>query len=194
MDGYKDDDGCPDPDNDSDGILDKDDKCPNEPETINGFQDEDGCPDQGPPPKVRLEKKQIIILDKIYFEKDKARILPQSFNLLDQVALLIKAHHDLKIRIEGHTDSQGSAAHNDKLSQDRADSVLLYLAKKGVDAGRLVAAGYGAAQPIADNKSAKGREANRRVEFHIMDDGPKDPANKATEGDNSEDGTNDSKK
>jgi outer membrane protein OmpA-like peptidoglycan-associated protein len=193
MDGYKDDDGCPDPDNDSDGIPDKQDKCPDQPETINGYQDEDGCPDQGPPPMVRLEKKQIVILDKIYFEKDKARILPKSFNLLDQVALLLKAHSDLKIRIEGHTDSQGKAEHNNKLSQDRADSVLLYLAKKGVDAGRLVSAGYGSAQPIADNKSAKGREANRRVEFHIMDDGPKEPANKPSEGETPGNGANDNK-
>src|SRR5207248_1496487 len=65
-DGFQDDDGCPDPDNDKDGIPDKEDKCPNEPETINGFQDEDGCPDKGPPTKVKIERGQIVILDKIF--------------------------------------------------------------------------------------------------------------------------------
>ncbi len=176
MDGFKDDDGCPDPDNDNDGIPDKKDKCPNEPETINGFQDEDGCPDKGPPPKVRVEKGQIIILEKVFFATDKAKILPKSFNLLDQVALTIKAHAEMKIRVEGYTDAQGSMQHNVKLSQDRADAVMMYLLKKGIDPGRLIAAGYGPASPVADNRTAKGREANRRVEFHIIEAEP--PAKK----------------
>jgi outer membrane protein OmpA-like peptidoglycan-associated protein len=166
-DGFQDDDGCPDPDNDKDGILDKDDKCPNEPETINGYKDEDGCPDQGVS-KVRIEKGQIVILDKVFFATGKATILPKSFNLLDQVALTIKAHPEFKIRVEGHTDSQGKDAANIRLSQDRANSVMAYLIKKGIDPVRLIAAGYGSATPIADNKTSKGREANRRVEFHIV--------------------------
>jgi outer membrane protein OmpA-like peptidoglycan-associated protein len=172
MDGFKDEDGCPDPDNDQDGIPDKQDKCPNEPETINGYQDEDGCPDKGPPSKVKIEKGQIVILDKIFFATDKATILPKSFNLLDQVALTIKAHAEFKIRIEGYTDAQGKMQHNVKLSQDRADSVMMYLLRKGIDPGRLIAAGYGPANPIADNRTAKGRDQNRRVEFHIIEDAP----------------------
>src|SRR5213075_2360218 len=107
MDNFQDEDGCPDPDNDKDGIPDKDDKCPNEPETINGFQDEDGCPDKGPAPKVKLERGQIVILEKVFFDTNKSKIQPRSFNLLDQVAALIKAHPEFKIRVEGHTDSQG---------------------------------------------------------------------------------------
>ncbi len=176
IDGFKDDDGCPDPDNDNDGIPDTKDKCPNEPETINGYQDEDGCPDKGPPPKVKIEKGQIVILEKVFFETDKARILPKSFNLLDQVALTIKAHADFKIRIEGYTDAQGKMQHNIKLSQDRADSVMRYLVKKGIDPARLIAVGYGPVNPIANNKTSKGREANRRVEFHIIDEPPPDKA------------------
>ncbi len=170
MDGFQDEDGCPDPDNDHDGILDKDDKCPNEPETINGYQDEDGCPDKGPPPKAKVVGSQIVIFEKIYFDTDKATIKPRSFGVLDQVALLIKANPQFKIRIEGYTDSQGSLNHNTTLSQNRADSVLMYLAKKGIAPERLVAAGYGPASPIADNKTSKGREANRRVEFHIVEE------------------------
>ena len=75
-DGFEDEDGCPDPDNDKDRILDVDDKCPNEPETYNGFQDEDGCPDKG---RVVVHKGRIEILDKIYFETDKAVIKPVSY-------------------------------------------------------------------------------------------------------------------
>ena len=123
MDGFKDEDGCPDPDNDNDGVLDKDDKCPNEPETINGYKDEDGCPDNGPPPKVKIERGQIVILDKIFFDTNKAKIQPKSFNLLDQVTLTIKAHADFKIRIEGYTDAQGKLDANIKLSQHRAEAV-----------------------------------------------------------------------
>jgi outer membrane protein OmpA-like peptidoglycan-associated protein len=179
MDGFQDDDGCPDPDNDKDGVLDKDDKCPNEPETINGYKDEDGCPDSGPPQKVKIDvaKKQIVILDKIFFDTDKATIKPVSFALLDQVAQVLRGHDELKIRIEGHTDAQGNDAHNLKLSQERADSVRTYLIKHGIDDKRLVAAGFGSAVPIANNKTKAGREANRRVEFHIVEEPKKKPAN-----------------
>jgi outer membrane protein OmpA-like peptidoglycan-associated protein len=170
IDQFQDEDGCPDLDNDHDGIPDKDDKCPNEPETINGYQDDDGCPDKGPPSKVKIENGQIVILEKIFFDTDKAVIKSKSFNLLNQVVLTIKAHPEFKIRVEGHTDSQGNAAHNTKLSQARADSVLMYLAKHGIEPERLIAVGYGPSAPIADNKTAKGREANRRVEFHIIEE------------------------
>jgi outer membrane protein OmpA-like peptidoglycan-associated protein len=178
MDGFQDDDGCPDPDNDKDGVPDKVDKCPNEPETINGYKDDDGCPDTGPPTKVKLdvEKKQIVILDKIFFDTDKATIKPVSFGLLDQVAQILRGYSELKIRIEGHTDSQGKEAHNTQLSQERADAVRLYLIKKGIDDKRLIAVGFGAAVPIANNKTKAGREANRRVEFHIVEEPKKKPA------------------
>ena len=71
IDGFEDEDGCPDPDNDQDRILDVDDACPNDPETYNGFEDEDGCPDRG---SVVIEENQIVILEKIYFETDSAVI------------------------------------------------------------------------------------------------------------------------
>jgi OOP family OmpA-OmpF porin len=190
-DGFKDDDGCPDPDNDNDGILDKDDKCPNEPETINGYKDDDGCPDTGPPSKVKIERGQIVILEKVFFDTNKARIQPKSFNLLDQVALTIKAHADFKIRVEGHTDSQGKMDRNIQLSQERAEAVKAYLISRGISPERLTAAGYGSAQPIADNKSAKGREANRRVEFHIVEE-PKHKA-KPAEGESEGEGVQEKK-
>jgi outer membrane protein OmpA-like peptidoglycan-associated protein len=183
IDGFEDTDGCPDPDNDKDGVPDKQDKCPNEPETINGFQDDDGCPDAGPPPKVKLDpaKKQIVILDKIFFDTNKATIKPVSFALLDQVAQVLRGHNELKVEIQGHTDAQGDMELNIKLSKERAESVRTYLIKKGIEPSRMISAGYGPTVPIADNKTKAGREANRRVEFHILEEAQK-PAPKPSEG------------
>ena len=188
MDGFQDDDGCPDPDNDKDGIPDKVDKCPNEPETINGYQDEDGCPDTGAPTKVKIDvaRKQIIILDKIFFDTAKSTIKPVSFSLLDQVAQLLRGHNELKVEIQGHTDAQGDMDKNIKLSKERAEAVRTYLIKKNVEPARLISAGYGPTVPIADNKTRAGREANRRVEFHILDEQkPNAPPTAPTEGNGS---------
>ncbi|MBN2497197.1 MAG: OmpA family protein, partial [Deltaproteobacteria bacterium] len=168
-DGFEDDDGCPDPDNDKDGIPDKDDKCPLEAEVINGFRDDDGCPDKGRV-VVIVRKEKIEILQKIYFATGKAVIRSRSFSLLNQVALTMKAHMEIKkIRIEGHTDSQGSDKYNLNLSQKRAEAVRKYLVDKGVAAERLDAVGYGESRPIAPNRTARGREKNRRVEFVIVE-------------------------
>ena len=169
MDGYKDDDGCPDLDNDGDGIPDKADKCPNEPETINGYQDEDGCPDKGES-HVSIQKNKIVITKKIFFATDKATIKKISYSILGEVALLLKAHPEIKgVRIEGHTDSRGNAKRNIALSQKRAEAVRAYLVNNGVAPSRLVAIGHGPDKPVADNRTAKGREQNRRVEFIILE-------------------------
>ena len=72
------------------------------------------------------------------------------------------------MEIQGHTDNIGSAAYNKDLSQRRAESVRTYLIGKGVAEGRLTAHGYGLEQPVADNKTEKGRAKNRRVEFRLI--------------------------
>jgi OOP family OmpA-OmpF porin len=77
------------------------------------------------------------------------------------------------VQVEGHTDSTGSAKINKKLSRERAESVRAYLVKKGVEDKRLVALGFGPERPIADNATPEGQEANRRVEFNIVKQGPK---------------------
>ena len=160
--------GCGD--RDRDGIADNVDKCPDEPETINGFQDEDGCPDKGKS-KVLLTKNKIEILEKVFFDFDKATIQKRSFALLNQVVLVLKANPQIdKLRVEGHTDADGDDKYNFKLSDARAASVRTYLADHGVEAIRLSSAGYGETRPIADNKTAAGREKNRRVEFVILDE------------------------
>ncbi|MCB9730178.1 MAG: OmpA family protein [Deltaproteobacteria bacterium] len=166
-DGFEDGDGCPDPDNDQDGIVDAKDKCPLAAEVINGVDDADGCPDTGET-KVRVERDRIVILEKVYFASAKAVIQKRSHAVLDQVASVLQANPQvLELRVEGHTDDKGVAARNLALSQARADAVMAYLVSKGVDPARLVAKGYGQTRPVADNKTAAGREENRRVEFHI---------------------------
>ncbi|WP_228559412.1 MULTISPECIES: Ig-like domain-containing protein [Myxococcus] len=167
-DGFQDEDGCPDPDNDRDGIPDTEDKCPNEPETINGFQDEDGCPDKGKV-KVLVDGERIVILEKVYFATGKDVILARSFPLLKQVAAVLRANPQVElVRIEGHTDDQGNDAKNLDLSQRRANNVRAFLVKEGIAEGRMEAVGYGETKPVDTNKTAKGRENNRRVGFTIL--------------------------
>lgn len=166
-DGFQDDDGCPDLDNDGDGIPDDKDKCPNQPEDIDGCQDEDGCPEDG---KVCVTKEKIVISDKIFFATNKAEILPKSYALIEEIAKVFNENPQIQlIEIQGHTDTQGSRAHNVKLSEARATSVMNRLVMVGrVDPARLLAKGFGPDLPIADNKTPAGRELNRRVEFMIL--------------------------
>jgi outer membrane protein OmpA-like peptidoglycan-associated protein len=167
-DGFQDDDGCPDPDNDGDGIPDDKDKCPNEPETKNGVDDDDGCPDSGG--AVQIGSGKVEIPDQIQFETGRATILPRSYALLDRIAQKLKENPAIRrVRVEGHTDNQGGADKNQSLSQARADAVIDYLSRRGVDGSRLQGVGYGATRPIATNATAGGRAKNRRVEFIIVE-------------------------
>ncbi|WP_342375581.1 Ig-like domain-containing protein [Myxococcus stipitatus] len=167
-DGFEDTDGCPDLDNDKDGIADVADKCPLEPEVINGVTDEDGCPDKGKV-KVQVDGERVVILEKVHFATGKDIILPRSFPLLKQVAAVLRANPQVELlRVEGHTDSDGNDAANLDLSRRRAANVREFLVKEGIAAARLESQGYGEAKPVDTNKTAKGRENNRRVEFTIL--------------------------
>jgi outer membrane protein OmpA-like peptidoglycan-associated protein len=193
-DGFQDDDGCPDLDNDGDGIVDAKDGCPNEPEDGDGFEDEDGCPDadndkdtvldaldrcpneaglpsEGGCPKpyehIRVTEEKIELGQAIFFQSGKSAIMPRSFALLDEVAAVLSARPSMQVRVEGHTDGRGSRSLNLRLSQARAEAVQGYLVGKGIGSDRMEAKGYGPEQPIDDNKTATGRERNRRVEFMI---------------------------
>jgi outer membrane protein OmpA-like peptidoglycan-associated protein len=142
------------------------DKCPNEPETFNGFEDEDGCPDKG---RVIIEGSSIVILDKIEFVYDKADIVAKSLPIIDAVASTLKAHPEFElVYIEGHADNRGDDGYNLGLSQRRVEKVVQELVKKGVEAKRLKAKGYGEYCPLvqAENEDAWAR--NRRVEFKIV--------------------------
>lgn len=191
-DGYLDDDGCPDPDNDADGIADGADKCPKEPEDLDGFQDDDGCPDKdndsdtvadvddmcpntpgspsgpkpGCPSLIVVTAKEIRITQQIQFEFNKAVIKGDiSFKILDEIVAVLKANPKISLEVQGHTDNVGNPPYNQKLSQQRADSVRAYLVAHGVEPGRLIAKGYGQSKPLVPNNSEANRALNRRVQF-----------------------------
>jgi outer membrane protein OmpA-like peptidoglycan-associated protein len=84
---------------------------------------------------------------------------------LNEIAKLMKAHNDLKFEIDGHTDSDGNADLNMKLSKERADAVKSKLVKMGIDDARLSTKGFGATKPIDKNDTPEGKANNRRVEF-----------------------------
>ncbi len=169
--GFKDTDGCPDeaPDTDKDGLPDNLDKCPQKPETFNGFDDDDGCPDKGVS-LVEVTDNDIKILQRVEFATGSDKIQGAvSFAVLNAVVGVLQARKEIfLIEVAGHTDNVGPADQNRTLSQKRADAVVKYLADKGVDKTRLSAKGYGPDKPIAENKDAKGRQKNRRVEFNIL--------------------------
>ncbi|MBN2072219.1 MAG: OmpA family protein [Candidatus Krumholzibacteriota bacterium] len=161
LDGFQDEDGCPDLDNDLDGILDVNDQCPMETETFNGYMDEDGCPDERP-----IEAK--FILRGVNFESGSASLTPDSYAVLDQVVKSLMAYPEVKVEVRGYTDSVGSWETNLRLSEKRAESVKHYLINSGIMADRVLAKGYGEADPVSSNKTAAGRAENRRIEFHRL--------------------------
>ncbi len=192
MDGFEDTDGCPDEDNDKDKIFDQVDKCPQKAEDEDGFEDEDGCPDldndgdgfldtedQCPNNKGIVEKKGCPKADeikrgkpmllKVSFQTSKAVLNTNSFTILDQVIESLNEWKEIKLEIQGYTDNVGGFETNKRLSQDRAESVKQYMVSKGISSDRLNAIGYGPESPIADNKTAEGRERNRRVELKRID-------------------------
>ena len=172
-DGFEDQDGCPDPDNDRDGILDTDDKCPDRPETYNQFEDEDGCPDKN----IIVEKGEIKILERVYFQTNSAKLAGRSKPLLRDVATVLENYPGIKrVEIQGHTDDRASDAYNLTLSEARAKSVFEFLtAECGVPTKRLRPKGYGETVPAEsiDGKSgralARARDKNRRVQFIILE-------------------------
>ena len=162
-------------DADKDGVSDYFDKCPNTPDTVK--VDGSGCPLpqlQPPPPPpaqtvvITEEDRRVVneAIKDLQFESGKATIRSSSYPSLDRVAeILVKKNFSLKLA--GHTDNVGSDDANMKLSKDRAESVKDYLVSKGANPSRIEATGYGETQPIASNKTAAGRQKNRRVEFTL---------------------------
>ncbi len=105
--------------------------------------------------------------ENIEFKTGSAVIRKKSYPVLDRLVSLLKQNPEVKIEIEGHTDSQGNSDFNLKLSQHRAEAVKKYLTEHGIKPERLFAKGFGSSRPIADNKTEEGRKKNRRVEFKI---------------------------
>ncbi|HAM39592.1 MAG TPA: hypothetical protein DCP53_09415 [Elusimicrobia bacterium] len=120
---------------------------------------------------VKEEKRGLVVnlASSVLFDSGKSELKPGAFNMLNEVVKLMQEYPDNNVLIEGHTDSYGSDAYNKRLSEKRAQSVYdMLVYKYSVDRKRLSAVGYGEEHPIADNKTAVGREQNRRVEIIIL--------------------------
>lgn len=152
--------GCP-VDTDGDGIPDYLDRCPDRAGSLSNY----GCPE--------LTAMHNIIkkaMNGIQFETAKATIKPSSYPILNQMVEILSLDTTYNLEILGHTDNVGLPENNMRLSEERAASVRDYLINHGINPKRLTSAGYGDTKPIADNKTKKGREKNRRVEFNIVYD------------------------
>lgn len=159
---YEDSDGCPEPDADADGIPDKWDRCPSEAEIVNFYQDQDGCPDQKPEP-VRSG-----VLPGVAFGSADAVLAQGSHAPLDSLAGLLLLYPGTRIEIQGHLDDRGGPGAQ-ALTYERAKAVALYLVSKGVEPRRLKPVGYGSSRPVASNRTALGRQTNRRIEIRRLD-------------------------
>lgn len=146
----------PPPDSDGDGVIDPNDLCPDTPRGMR--VDERGC----------AVKAQRLVLRNINFEFNKATLTADGRAILDGIAAGLRGQPTMAVDIEGHTDSIGSNAYNQKLSKARANSVRDYLISQGVQSSRLTAQGLGESVPVADNKTDEGRAENRRVEFKVI--------------------------
>jgi len=118
--------------------------------------------------KLKIERGKIVRLRNIFFETDKDRLLPDSYEELNKLVRMLNRYPNMTIQINGHTDSRGADAYNLDLSIRRARAVVNYLRNQGVDPDRLQYQGYGSRQPIAPNDTKQGRQKNRRVEFVIL--------------------------
>ena len=159
--------GCPS-DADMDGVCDGLDKCPDT--QANVRVDISGCPIQVSVKETEMIETGMIRLQDINFETGKATIKAESYQTLDDVGNILVRWPQLRIEIGGHTDSKGSEALNQKLSESRAKAVLDYLTNKypQLTAAQFTTVGYGERQPIASNKTVLGMAKNRRVEFKVL--------------------------
>jgi outer membrane protein OmpA-like peptidoglycan-associated protein len=119
-------------------------------------------------PLQPIEVNAAIVLKNIFFDYNKFELKSESQVELDKLVQLLNDNPTVKIQVEGHTDNIGNAADNLKLSENRAKSVMNYLITKSIKADRIIAKGFGATRPVADNSTEQGRSQNRRTEIKII--------------------------
>ena len=160
VDGYRDEDGCPENDNDGDGIIDSADAAPNQPETFNGYEDADGRPDEPPQAAINVRYEIRALL----FASNSARLTDAHRRSLRHIASRL-ADSDSRLVVEGHSDSAGSERTNTRVSRDRARAVVRELTRLGLRRQNIELRVFGAEQPVdADGES----ERNRRVAIRIV--------------------------
>jgi OmpA-OmpF porin, OOP family len=149
--------GCPPPDKDQDGITDLQDKCPDVPGPVSN----QGCPEIPDTLRAALDSAAQLV----FFETGSHTLAKRSYPALQLVTRWLLQHPTLHLIIEGHTDNAGTIAGNRLLSERRAQAVMNYLTKAGIESTRMQAIGYGQQKPIAGNATTQGRAKNRRVAF-----------------------------
>jgi len=149
------------PDSDGDTVPDTIDRCPD----VKGPIENAGCPAYK---KLVVQKDKLELKEKLYFAFDQATLEESSYPVLDEVVQALKDNKKFKVQIEGHTDSVGTKEHNQTLSEQRATTVLDYLAAHGIERARLVSKGFSSSAPTDTNVTVEGRENNRRVEFVVF--------------------------
>ena len=159
-----------DGDEDGDSVFDRRDHCPDTP--ANTAVDNRGCPIPQYPPSVKPVEpsSEVITLSDqgdVLFAFDSAELTPAAHEQLMALMDKLKSADVLSIKVVGHTDSQGSDAYNQGLSERRASSVAAFLLNQGLAPDKLTSQGMGESQPVADNASEEGRAKNRRVELVI---------------------------
>ena len=178
-DGFEDQDGCPDIDDDHDGVLDIADKCPKEPETYNGFEDEDGCPDTVPADVAALKGT----IEGLLYAEGETAVRDSALPTIKKIAKVMADHPGIRIVVVGHTDKEEAKAFatppadgqpapdlatlSTELAHARAEAVRQALVAAGVKQERVIVEGVGAEEPVADDATARGRLANRRVELKL---------------------------
>lgn len=158
-----------DGDEDGDGVPDSRDKCPGTPRGVQ--VDANGCPPPAPVvEEVVVVKEEVIVIRDVHFEFDSARLTAADKERLNTIATRLKNEAPTaRLSVTGHTDSVGRDAYNQKLSEQRAQSVTDYLVDSGVPRASFVSVeGAGESRPEADNATAEGRAMNRRVEIRIQ--------------------------
>lgn len=154
--------GCPVPDRDKDGVDDEHDKCPDVP----GTKEQNGCPEI----KQEIIEKVNYAARKILFKNAVADLQTQSLSVLDEVVKVLNENKHLSLTIEGHTNNDGNASANMKLSKARAERVKAYLISKGIEAKRLTAIGYGPTRPLTKGRTPEEKAQNRRVELKLSNE------------------------
>lgn len=147
-------------DRDGDTVVDTSDLCPD----VAGLVESSGCP---PYERVIVKREKLEVKEKIAFAWDSAKIEPASYPALDEVVRALQDNRGFKVQVDGHASSDGDDAHNQTLSEQRAQAVLDYLVAHGVAKDRLVSKGFSSSKPTHTNTTAAGRDSNRRVEFIV---------------------------
>jgi outer membrane protein OmpA-like peptidoglycan-associated protein len=148
--------GPVDPDRDHDGVLNAEDRCPRTPEGT--AVDARGC----------VPVVEVLVLEGITFLFDSAEIQPGHEDDLLEAARMLEDNPEVRVEIGGHTDDVGDPSHNERLSQDRAQSVAEWLVAHGIERSRLRVRGYGMSAPRVPNTDEASRARNRRIEFRVL--------------------------